>query len=108
MKEIGFVKLANKWFAILPEWEGDVEDLQMVCGADMMLDAISKGSSVVTLKVSEVPVNPIGYTLTIDGYDEEGAGYMVEGPDFSGSVWLCAVTKYVFGYYPRTLYVTLK
>jgi hypothetical protein len=28
----------NRWYIILPEWTGEKEELEMVCGADSMLD----------------------------------------------------------------------
>jgi hypothetical protein len=31
----------NKWFADIPEWEGDIEELEMVMGADTMLNVMS-------------------------------------------------------------------
>ena len=38
-----FIKLSNKWFVDIP-WDGDIDDLQMVDGADLMLDALSHGN----------------------------------------------------------------
>ena len=32
----------NRWFVDLPEWEGEKDELEMVLGADMLLDIISK------------------------------------------------------------------
>ena len=34
-----FIKLSNKWFVDI-HWDGDIYDLQMVDGADLMLDAL--------------------------------------------------------------------
>lgn len=39
MKYLKFEKdTSNRWYLILPEWKGDKSDLEMVCGADAMLD----------------------------------------------------------------------
>ena len=34
----------NRWFVDLPEWEGDKEDLEMVMGADILLEILSGNS----------------------------------------------------------------
>ena len=31
----------GRWFVILPEWDGDQDDLEMVEGADKMLDSLT-------------------------------------------------------------------
>ncbi|KAA6341295.1 hypothetical protein EZS27_010882 [termite gut metagenome] len=39
--KLRFVKIANKWFCDIPDYEGMIEELEMVDGADTMLDDIS-------------------------------------------------------------------
>src|ERR1041385_9193711 len=50
-----FYREINDWFVDLPEWEGDKTDLQMVAGADSMLDIISQGEDSVWLTISTEP-----------------------------------------------------
>ena len=38
-------------------------------------------------------------------YEEIGATYVKQDSDME--VWLCAVTKYVFGKFPETIYIRL-
>lgn len=100
-RRLSFVKLANKWFVVLPEWEGDVEDLQMVCGADLLLECISNGQPVVTISI----VEKSSTRLTLLSSDDYGATYKVNSPYYQGDVWLCNVTKYVLGEFPKVIYI---
>ena len=34
----------NRWFVELPEWDGEKDDLEMVMGADILLDVLSGNS----------------------------------------------------------------
>lgn len=93
-KVLNFVKLAKQWFVMLPDYEGSVGDLQMICGADLLLESI--GGSLVRAEISD-------YTLTLIEGDDVGATYEVVGPKFKGTIWLCNVTKYIFGEFPEYL-----
>ena len=108
----------NKWFVDLPEWEGPKSELEMVCGADTMLDIIAQGNDVVHLRISDKPftltdTEPIetnAYTLTKieDTPDIGGAKYLMKewyGFEYNLEMWLCHVTEFVFGYLPETIYI---
>jgi len=43
----------GEWYLILPEWNGDPEDLQMVEGADKWLDLLSNGSIKVNVYLAD-------------------------------------------------------
>jgi hypothetical protein len=43
------------WYIDLPDWTGSKAELQMVAGADTLLDEISDGKDEVTLEVSISP-----------------------------------------------------
>ena len=49
--QIRFVKLAEKWFIDIP-WIGDVNDLQMVDGADSLLEILAEGAKEFNCTVS--------------------------------------------------------
>jgi hypothetical protein len=88
------------WYIDLPEYPGNIDDLMMVAGADKMLDQLAKDSNEVMLHVSEVKF-PGSRTLKLTGLTgNEGANYMT-GND---KIWLCGVTEYVFGYYPKQIF----
>lgn len=96
------------WYIALPEWKGLHSQLQMVAGADDLLDLISKDAALVNLEVSLIPV---------PGYDKAeklkkslyGADYYLEsymGKKIYHKFWLCPVTTFVFGgEYPDELYI---
>ena len=56
MKKMTFNKEDKKWYIFLPQWEGDKSDLEMVSGADRMLDYLSNNTDTVTVDVSEEPI----------------------------------------------------
>lgn len=114
MQLIKFVKLAGFWFVHLPKYEGDVTDLIMVCGADVLCDMLDKDEDgllevYVTTDESECTVPPyvIDFVAaTKDGSGEQdGADYRLR--DWKLDLWLCNVTKYVLGEFPATIYIQL-
>ncbi len=54
----------NRWYVDLPEWEGDQAELEMVCGADTMLDILAQGDGEVRLTLSLEPIE----TFSVDYY----------------------------------------
>jgi hypothetical protein len=108
MKNLKFKKEKQKWYIDLPEWTGDKADLEMVCGADKVLDYLSnKGESVETL-VSEEPIdNSIILTKKWNIYG--GADYDVTNCPDVDHAWLCKVTKFVYdGNLPEKLFIKSK
>lgn len=109
---ISFVKLASRWYAQLPNYIGKVEDLEMVLGADVLLDIIdSKETGTVSLEVYNsaeefVKHNILHPNYTIDFVEatgDDGANYRLR--EYKHDLWLCNVTKYVFGEFPLTIYI---
>lgn len=105
---IKFQKESNEWFAVLPEYPGPKEDLQMVGGADDWLDIISGGEGHITLDLLDKGF-PGSYTLIRElELPESGAIYNIgiyKGVDYSHkNIWLCPVTVFVFGEYPKTIH----
>ena len=101
-----FVRENGGWFIDLPEWTGAKADLAMVSGADTFLDFISAGKSRVFVDVAmKKPVRGAETWLTLVMEKEDGGGgnYRVLGLEHR--MWLCSVTKFVFGgKLPRKLY----
>lgn len=108
--EIKFYKESdNRWYADLPTWEGPKDNLEMVMGADTMLEILSQGEGEVTLDMTTEPIN--GYEMLIFLNETpglgEGAYYHMESYlnlEFNLDVWLCDVTKFVFGNFPKIIY----
>jgi hypothetical protein len=109
-KPFKFVKDFNfRWFAEIPEWEGSRDELEMVMGADWMLDLLSNGEDSIELYLSDEPFDGYSYKLNFKEEIYEGATYLFNGNNIDNySVWLCGVTKFVFGKFPQTIFLAKK
>lgn len=106
--------LGKKWYVDYPEWKGDKWELEMVLGADKMLDLmVSPGKRELTLKLSDRPFTidelPASKLEKIaDTPIEGGAIYLMKewkGVEYDLELWLCHVTGHVFGHLPQTIYI---
>lgn len=110
-RKLKFVKEEdNRWFVVLNDWQYDRDALEMVAGADSMLDIISGFSNSVTLKLSteefdsKYKIVKIHDNLLDDMLN--GANYRFYTDDsFTMDIWLCAVTIFVFSEYPETVWI---
>lgn len=104
MRNFKFELEENKWYVVLPEWTGEKEELEMVSGADTMLDLVAQGEKVVYLSISETPIEGQKFILH---YKEEQAGgglYLLTSEQHEFEVWLCHVVKFVYKHLPKVLY----
>jgi len=105
-----FEKLNNgRWYIVLPDYPGAHADLEMVQGADKLLDQIDKKNKKwVGLSVEETPSN-FDFKLVFMFKLLGGAIYRFHNPHGKNyTIWLCKVTKYVFdGELPKRLYCTI-
>lgn len=97
-------KLGN-WYVVLPEWEGDKDDLEMIRNIDIMLEILSQGEGKVSITISTESFDS-QFTLTEDFEDDGGMWYRVKSDMFDFSLWLCFVTRHIFGYFPPKLYIS--
>ena len=102
------------WFVDFPNWPISHDNLAMVSGADKMLELLSDGNLFV--KVSVIPAKKKGQH---DGYIEleqtehslfGGSTYQVKYEPFKerfkrDTLWICPVTLFVLGRYPKFIYV---
>ena len=113
MNKYRFYKNETEWFVDLPEYienGGSIGNLEMVEGADTMLDMMAEGKKEVMVFIS---------TENFDGSDrlaikekcdplKGGAYYLMkefEGKEISLTMWLCGVIEFVFGEIPSNLFV---
>lgn len=105
----------GRWFIDLPGWTGDKYDLEMVAGADDMLATLAQGESELWIKLQEEPWGDnVGFRAELfDIHGTRGGGtYRLFGKgkntessiDYMYDIWLCDVTRQLFGYLPETLY----
>lgn len=111
MKKLKFYKeYDGRWYIDLPNWLGNKEDLEMVCGADTMLDYIADSMDYVNLGVSEAYFDGSDELKYIGLADDLGNGAYYRLDTYKGisielDMWLCDVTKFVFGYFPSSIYI---
>lgn len=104
MKSFKFVKdIDTRWYIDLPDWDGLRSELEMVCGADTMLDILAQGEDVVNLTLSLEPFDHT-FELHFIKYESGGGTYLLTHPNHSFEVWLCHVTEFVFGHLPTVIY----
>lgn len=113
MKDYKFIKTGNDWYIDLPEFieqGGSVGDLQMVDGADKMLDMMAENGNSVIVKISNERFDGADVlTLTEKCDPYVGGGYYImenyEGQEINRTMWLCQVTEFVFGNIPEQIFV---
>lgn len=98
------------WYVDYPNWPFDHHNLMMVSGADRLCEVLSDDN-----RVARVEVIPSSKELDLPDYAKltqlqsslaGGSTYEVTNlPTFSGTIWLCPVTLFVLGEYPKYLYV---
>ena len=113
MKTYKFIKTGQDWYIDLPEFiqqGGSIGDLQMVDGADKMLDMMAGNESAVTLCIAKEKFEGADIlTLTEKCNPYVGGGYYImkqyEGQEINRTMWLCQVTEFVFGDIPEQIFV---
>lgn len=114
--KLKFVKLANNWYVQLPDYEGSVEDLEMVCGAEVLCEELDKDrDGIVEAEVTSN--NECDYDVALDFLlstidetgEQSGANYIVSCNygTIVQEVWLCNVVKYLFKCFPATIYIKM-
>ena len=105
MLNFRFVRLSGRWFVDIP-WDGDVTDLEMVAGANTLLECYQKDGIVKCGVLDDNYVIDDGKQvahLNQISFDKNGSFYKVESELYRGDIWLCPVLKHVFGEYPKQI-----
>lgn len=97
-----FKKEEGKWYIDLPEWQESKSALQMVAGADVLLDELSNNQTSIQISISTIE-KPLDYATLKK---------MINIPLTGGAlyhlglkpIWLCDVTKFVFGEFPQQIH----
>ena len=100
---------SNRWFVDLPEWTGSKAELEMIMGADNMLNIISQGENKVYLNLSPEPFDESDSLEKIEDTPGIGGAYYMmksyKGTEYNLKLWLCEVTRFVFGNLPEKIYI---
>jgi hypothetical protein len=100
--KIGFVKDGGRWYADLPNWPLDRYHLEMVAGADDLMEELADGKSYVTIKLSQhkkhIKMKDGEALLKLIELDPGGfsGSYRVIGDFKTDEAWLCPVVNFVF------------
>ena len=100
----------GEWYIDLPGWEGSKAQLEMVEGADTMLDIVSNYTNECFLKMSDKPFDGAEIlALTYARTNDQGGGgdYILNEYNretVNHMMWLCEVTKHVFKGLPAFIY----
>jgi len=113
MDNYKFYKTGDEWFVDLPEYlekGGSHADLQMVEGADEMLEIMSDGQKRVMVKISNTRFDDADLLVLKEKCElPKGGGiYLMkefEGKKIDLKLWLCKVIDFVFGEIPTQLFV---
>ncbi len=110
-RKIRFYKNAKgEWYADIPEWGGDIADLQMVEGADELLDWVAAAATECNLLMADNHIKDAEILNLVYAREANlggGGDYILES--FKGEwknhkLWLCHVTEFVFKQLPETIY----
>ena len=102
-KNLTFIKLSNRWFVDIL-WDGMLEDLEMVNGADIFLEAISFDNKIVNIDIYTTPMDNYVQINKVEE-DEFGAYYKINTFEYEGEIWLCNVTKHLFNEFPQSFWI---
>ena len=111
---VSFTKEANdKWYVDFPNWPLSHDNLEMVAGADDLLDILNDDTDHVRVEVKLKQAEGIQLTKVHSALTK-GAFYTVDGvrgwenPNTirRKQLWLCPVTLTVLGHYPKHLTIT--
>ena len=113
MQQHRFLREGTEWFIDLPaylEGGGQKADLQMVAGADVMLNVIAGTDSKVELQMDTQPFAGADELILTEQCDPVlGGGYyhlrMFEGREVVQDMWLCEVTRFVFNDIPPQIFI---
>jgi hypothetical protein len=100
----------KRWYIDLPYWHGEIADLEMVQGADKMLDIVSGSTNECYLELSDEPFEGADVIKLVDDLSDSvgGGDYIIpsyKGEGINHKMWLCSVTLQVFGSLPSVIYV---
>lgn len=109
--DVSFTKESNgRWYVDFPGWPLSHDNLEMVAGADDLLDYLNDGSNHVKIHVEISKINKTTAEIKlVKDYSKltRGAFYNVENGGRTKRLWLCPVTLCVLGRYPKYIYMNI-
>ena len=98
------------WYVDFPGWPVEHHNLMMVAGADKLCAFLSDDDLYAHINVipSNKHLDMPGYACLVQGEHSltGGSTYTVTNlPGFEREIWLCPVTLFVLGRYPKYIYI---
>lgn len=106
-EEFRFYKTDNdRWFIDLPKWKGNINDLELALGADVLLDYLSKGKKDISIILSDKSFDEAKNKLIFArlGNEYESGAFYVLHNEYNAQIWLCDVVKFIFNDFPMEIY----
>ena len=94
------------WYVDMPEWQGSIDALEMVRGADDMLDELSCHTGKdVYLQISTASFDDCERLIKIQDDVVGGGAYYGYASTYEPKIiWLCSVSDWYFGYHPENIF----
>ena len=111
-RKLKFYKESDEhWYVELPEWKGSKADLEMVAGADTMLNYMAEGQDYIYLHLSEEAFDGADKLEFVRMATEIGNGayYIMKSYadiEFNLEMWICDVCLFVFNKFPVYIYLS--
>ena len=105
---LNFVKMAQRWYVQMPDYTDGVDDLELTGDADNFCEKLDDtGCGIVTTVVRDKPFRKMRgvITLELDTVNAEYGGANYKCPEMKMDVWLCDVVKFIFGQFPKTIFI---
>ena len=104
-----FIREHDRWYIDYPEFiqngYGSKADLEMVAGADDLLEALSNGQDCIQVAFANFNIADANVKLVKVKQDSNGATYNTNH-ESTKRAWLCNVTKAVFaGFHPQQIWL---
>jgi hypothetical protein len=109
MQILSFQKscIDQKWYLCYPEYRGPIADLEIVEGAELLLNELSDNLSLLKFQISTTTFEGASmiFKKLNETSDEKGANYQLYYNDFpTHQVWFCGVLEHLMGRFPDALY----
>lgn len=104
--KLGFINENGLWYADIKNWPKEFKAQCLMVGqAAKLLSFLSPNDNYITLSISTQKC-PCLFSLIKYKEDDHGATYNCEKYGLP-EIWLCNVTKFVFGEHPNELYINV-
>lgn len=95
----------GRWYVDLPSWPGDKDDLEMVAGADKLLDYLSNNANEISLILSTDSFENCDVLNLVQQCGKGGGALYSYNTEKDNILWLCDVLKFVFKSFPEKIYI---